>query len=62
MMAKWNLAKKGTFKHCLTQKIKKYGYWSEEVYIFNNETQMDLPYHVWKQWHDEVKAELKGVQ
>lgn len=56
---KWNLAKKQTFKHCLKQRIKKYGYWSYEVGELNNECQGDIPYHIWKDWHDEAKLELR---
>ena len=55
---KWNLSKKATFKHCLKVKIRKYGYWSNEVYELNQEVQADIPYHIWLNWHNEAKAEL----
>lgn len=57
---KWNFAKKERFKHCLKVRIRKYGYWSNEVYELNNECQGDVPYHVWKKWHDEARIELKN--
>lgn len=55
----WNYAKKETFKHILKVRIKKYGYWSNEVYELNQEVQGDIPYHVWQRWHDEARNELK---
>lgn len=61
-MAKWNLLKKATFKHCLKVRIKKYGYWSEEVLMLNSEVQGDIPYHIWLKWHDEVREELRLIK
>ena len=58
-MSKWNLAKKKTFIHCLKVRIKKYGYYSQEVYDLNNEAQGDISYHIWLNWHNQARLELR---
>ena len=51
--------KKRNFKNTLKGLINDFGYWSEEVKCFNVFNQSILGYHVWIQWHNEARAELK---
>jgi hypothetical protein len=51
--------KKASFKIVLKNKILKYGYWSNEVLEFNTKMQEKLDYHIWLNWHNEAKMDLK---
>ena len=50
---------KSAFKIILKNKIRNFGYWSEEVKEFNDKMQSKIDYHIWLNWHNEVRAELK---
>jgi len=52
--------KKAKFKTELKRLIEKYGYWSEEVKELNSKAQSKIHYHIWLNWHNEVKAEIKN--
>jgi len=52
--------KKAKFKTELKKLIEKYGYWSEEVKALNSKAQSKIHYHIWLNWHNEVKSELKN--
>ena len=54
--------KKASFKIVLKSKINKFGYWSQEVKDFNTKAQSKLDYHVWLNWHNEAREELKKYQ
>ena len=47
------------YKQELKNRIQTYGYWSNEVYTFNNLGQALYGYDKWLKLHNEVKAELR---
>ena len=53
--------KKATFKIVLKSKILKFGYWSNEVKEFNEKAQSKISYHIWTNWHNEAKMDLKEL-
>ena len=50
------------FKAKLRVGIARHGYWSNYVYIINNEYQNILGYQAWLKSHDEVKEELRIIE
>ena len=48
---------KKTFKDQLRHLIMEHGYWSTEVYDFNNLWQGKIGYALWLKWSNEVTAE-----
>ena len=51
--------KKKEFINQLTGLIKKFGYWSEQVFEFNNSMQSEIGYNSWLKWHNETKSQIK---
>ena len=51
---------KAAFKMILKNKIRNFGYWSDEVKEFNDKMQSKLEYHIWLNWHDEAIGDLKA--
>ena len=56
MTLKHNIMKK-RFKDQLRHLIMEHGYWSTEVYDFNNLWQGKIGYALWLKWSNEVTAE-----